>query len=115
VDYSFRLRRAGWRIAVVGAAVLDHALGRQSAHRLLGRTIWTSNHGAFRCHAMARNRARLWRGWAGVHPGWALQDMAALAAQVARVLLFEDGGPAKARAILFGLWTGLVRLPPAGP
>ncbi|MBB4315226.1 glycosyltransferase [Roseospira marina] len=115
VDYSFRLRRAGGRIAVAGAAVLDHALGRQSAHRLLGRTVWTSNHTAFRYHAMARNRARLWRGWARVHPGWALQDMAALLAQILRVLLWEADGRAKAGAILRGLWRGLLSLPAARP
>lgn len=113
VEYCFRLRRAGWRIAVAGAAVLDHALGRQSPHRVLGRTVWSSNHAPFRCHAMARNRARLWRGWFRVHPGWALMDMAALIAQAARVLVLEDQGGAKARAILSGLWAGLVRLPAA--
>ncbi|WP_299439974.1 glycosyltransferase [uncultured Rhodospira sp.] len=113
VDFSFRLRRAGWRIAVAGAAVLDHALGRQTPHRLLGRTVWTSNHAPFRYHAMARNRARLWRGWGGTHPGWAAQDVAALVAQFGRVLLLEEQGAAKARAILRGLWTGLFRLPPA--
>ncbi|MBB4285511.1 glycosyltransferase family 2 protein [Roseospira goensis] len=113
VEFCFRLRRAGHRLAVVGDAVLDHTLGRQTPHRLLGRTVWASNHAPFRCHAMARNRARLWRGWVAVHPGWALQDMAALAAQVVRVLLVEEQGRAKAAAILRGLWTGLIRLPPA--
>lgn len=106
VEYCFRLRAAGFRLAVVGDAVLDHALGRQTAHRVLGRTVWCSNHSPFRCHAMARNRLRLWRDWGRRHPGWMVQDMLALVFQVWRVLTLEEDGRAKAAAILRGLRDG---------
>jgi len=107
VEYCFRLRAAGFRLAVVGEAVLDHALGRQTAHRVLGRTVWCSNHAPFRCHAMARNRLRLWREWGWRHPGWMAQDMLALAFQLWRVWALEADGRAKAAAILRGLWAGM--------
>lgn len=113
VEFCFRLRAAGWRLAVVGAADLAHTLGRPSRHRLLGRTIWTSNHSAFRCHAMARNRSRLWRGWWRAHPGWTMLDMVMMGYQILRVALFETDRATKTGAMLRGLWAGLVRLPPA--
>ncbi|MBB4266921.1 glycosyltransferase [Roseospira visakhapatnamensis] len=112
VEYCFRLTAAGVRLAVVGDAVLDHALGRQTAHRVLGRTVWCSNHAPFRCRAMARNRLRLWRAWGRRHPGWMAQDLLALVVQLWRVLALEDDGRAKATAILRGLREGLAS-PPA--
>jgi len=107
VEYCFRLRAAGVRLAVVGEAVLDHSLGQQVAHRVLGRTVWCSNHGPFRCHAMARNRLRLWRAWGRRHPGWMAQDLVALIFQLGRVLTLEKNGRAKAAAILRGLRDGV--------
>lgn len=64
VDYEhcLRLRRHGFRIAVVRDSVLDHAIGSPSTFRILGRIKSWADHAPWREYYMARNETfTMWR------------------------------------------------------
>lgn len=107
VEFGLRLNRAGWRIVLVGTAELHHRLGEPSRHGLLGQKLKTTNHNAARRYTIFRNRARLWRAYGLIRPGWVGLDLAAAATDLFRILAFEDSKRAKLGRALAGLWAGV--------
>src|SRR3546814_16425919 len=77
VEFSLRLRRAGFEIVGVGDAVLHHRLGEVHTARLLGRDRTISVHDAERRRFIHSNRVRVWRRHGSVSLGWIAYAMAA--------------------------------------
>jgi GT2 family glycosyltransferase len=54
-EYCLRLRRHGFRIAVVRDSILDHEIGAQTTFSILGRKKFWADHAPWREYYMARN------------------------------------------------------------
>lgn len=106
VEFSLRLRRAGFEIVGVGDAVLQHRLGEVHAARLLGRGRTISVHGAWRRRFIHRNRVRVWRRHGTVSLGWLAFDVAAALYDVWKAATLETDRSAKLRAIGRGFLEG---------
>lgn len=106
VEFSLRLRRAGFEIVGVGDAELWHRLGEVHTARLLGRDRTLSVHGAGRRRFIHRNRVRVWRRHGPVSLGWLAFDVAAALYDVWKALAWEDDKAAKLRAIGRGFLEG---------
>lgn len=66
-EYCLRLRRTGFRIAVVRDSILSHAIGAPTTLHILGRTKYWTDHVPWREYYMARNELfTLWQ----YYPGW---------------------------------------------
>jgi GT2 family glycosyltransferase len=66
VDYEhcLRLRRHGFKIAVVRDSHLDHVLGDPSKFKILGRTTYWTDHLPWRVYYMSRNEVfTIWRSY----------------------------------------------------
>ncbi len=106
IEFSLRLRRAGFEIVGIGDAVLRHRLGEVRTVRALGRTRTLSTHDAWRRRHIHRNRVRVWRRHGAVSLGWLAFDIAAAAYDVWKALVYEDDRAAKLRAIGRGFVEG---------
>ena len=106
IEFSLRLRRAGFEIVGIGDAVLRHRLGEVRTVRALGRTRTLSTHDAWRRRHIHRNRVRVWRRHGAVSLGWLAFDIAAAAYDVWKALVYEDDRAAKLRAIGRGFVDG---------
>ncbi len=61
-EYCLRLRRQGFRIAVVRDSILDHEIGAQTTFSILGRKKFWADHAPWREYYMARNETyTIWR------------------------------------------------------
>jgi rhamnosyltransferase len=108
VDFCLRAIAHGDRIAAVGDALLQHHLGAQTEHRLLGWRFWAWNHPPKRRFTIYRNRTRLWREYLFRFPGFILYDMLASLQDLFRILAFERHRSKKLAAALKGAWRGLL-------
>ena len=106
VEFSLRLRRAGFEIVGVGDAVLQHRLGEVRTARLLGREKTLSTHEAWRRRLIHRNRVRVWRRHGATCLGWLAFDLAAALYDVWKAIAWEDDKAAKLAAILKGQLEG---------
>lgn len=108
-DLSLRLTTAGWKLMLHPDAVLQHTIGAQSTHRVVGKlAIITSNHSPDRQYYKFRNYLLLLRDrtlWAD--PRSAVLDGLALLWAPVKIVLFEQNRQAKLRAIGQGLADGV--------
>jgi rhamnosyltransferase len=108
-EHCLRLRRAGWLLVQSKNIFLDHAIGRLSAHRFLGRTVHCSNHSPARRYYITRNQLEYYRRCLFHEPYQAFWGVSNLVMRSVLVVLYEEHRPAKARAILRGLWHFAIR------
>ncbi len=108
-DHCTRLRRAGWLLVQSKDCVLDHAIGKLTAHRFLGRTVHCSNHSPTRRYYITRNQLEYYRRNLRHDPYLALWGVANLAMRSALVVLYEEQRAAKAAAIARGAWHFVIR------
>jgi rhamnosyltransferase len=108
-DHCQRLRHAGWLLLQSKEILLDHAIGRLTAHRFLGRTVHCSNHSATRRYYITRNQLEFYRRSLFTEPRLALWGFANLAMRSVLVVLYEEQRAAKAGAILRGAWHFVIR------
>lgn len=106
VEFSLRLRRAGFEIVGVGDATLHHRLGEVHTARRMGRTRTISTHPARRRRTIHRNRVRVWRRHGAANVGWLAFDMAAAFYDVWKAIAYEDDTAAKLKAIGRGFLEG---------
>jgi rhamnosyltransferase len=86
-EHCFRLRRHGFKIAVVQDCVLNHVLGEPSKLKILGRTKQWTDHLPWREYYMARNEVfTIWQ----YYPKWRIKGFVLyrLARHALDVLLF---------------------------
>lgn len=110
IEFSLRLRAAGFEIVGVGDAVLRHRLGefQQIVGRDGGLNGGLNTHSAWRRFYIHRNRIRVWRAHGGQVLAWLAWDMAATLYDVWKVLRHEEDKIAKLKAIGSG-WLAALR------
>ncbi len=107
-EYCLRLGTLGYRVILACRATIDHHIGHPTAHSLLGRTISTSNHPAWRLYYITRNRFHVWRSYWRHAPAFVAFDIYGQVRSTIFVAAFESGRRAKLRATMAGLRDGLL-------
>lgn len=107
-DWCLRARAKGYGVYVAAAPLLTHVVGAISYHRLLGKTLETSNHAAARRYFWHRNGAVLVCEHLRREPRWCLTlAFYHFPAALVTMSLFEKNRSAKLAAVARGLWDGL--------
>jgi rhamnosyltransferase len=107
-DFSFRVRRAGYRIVVVGSANLKHRLGEHKEAKFLGFKKSFREHQADRRHTIYRNRIRVIFSHGFRFPEFLQFEFLSITKDFAQLLIWESEKGAKLSAILSGIWAGLL-------
>jgi len=102
IEYCLRLRSMGLCIAESQSAVLLHSLGKISFHRILGRSLPTTNHSPSRRYYIARNRLYVFIRYPRER-SWICQNGLATMLDMMMILLFEKEKLAKLRFMLKGV------------
>lgn len=110
VDTEYALRAAvkGVPVYVYPRAVLHHAIGQRSEHKILGLRFRPNNHAPFRRYYISRNGVLLSKRYLRSHPSFVTLNFARMAHEVLCVLLFERHRMRKLTAIGLGLVDGLL-------
>lgn len=106
IEFSLRLRRAGFEIVGVGDATLSHRLGEFHETEVLGRKVALNTHTAWRRRMIHRNRVRVWRRFLALVPAWVAWDALAALYDVWKAAVYEDDKGAKLAAIVRGFAEG---------
>ena len=106
-DFSFRIRRAGYRIIVVEAAKLQHRLGERIEGQFLGRTKSYREHNARRRYTIYRNRLRVLFAHGFRFPEFLQFEILSIGKDLLQLLIWERDKKAKFCAILGGITAGL--------
>lgn len=103
-EFSFRIRRCGYAVAICPEVFLLHTTGQPKRHSLLGLVSFrTTHHSAARRYYMTRNTLFMMRQYGRQHPAWAWHAFAFLLfAMPMKILLAEEGKRAKLRSIGLG-------------
>jgi GT2 family glycosyltransferase len=107
-DFSFRVRRAGYRIIVVGAASLKHRLGELREGRFLWRVKSYKEHSAKRRYTIYRNRIRVMIRHGFWFPEFVQFELLSVSKDFLQLLFWESGKATKLRAILAGIGDGIL-------
>jgi rhamnosyltransferase len=63
-EYCLRLRRHGFRVAIVRDSILDHEIGELKTFNILGRKKYWGDHAPWREYYMARNETfTIWKNY----------------------------------------------------
>lgn len=109
-EFALRLQAKGYRIVQARDAVLNHRLGAQTNHRLLGRKFVTTNYPPFRRYTTARNRILFWRIFFLRLPiGCFLYQCMSAIYEALVILLFEQRKWSNIKEIIRGTWHGVLR------
>jgi rhamnosyltransferase len=110
VDFEFCLRchRLGYVILEATGAQLEHHLGEPSWHYFLGKRVPVVNYSSLRRYYSSRNRIWVYRQYGRDNIGWVLRDSLAFVRECVGIILFERDRRAKMRAVIRGIYHGLV-------
>lgn len=118
IEYSLRVRGAGWQVIRACRPAMTHAIGSPTRHTFPGRHPRTSNHSALRRYYMARNGAIVWRLYAKRQPLIVLALIRSFAKVTLKLMFYEEERQSKLTAIARGLVDGfrgrLGKPPPHG-
>ena len=107
-DFSFRLRKLGYKIIGVGAASLKHRLG-ESFKKHIGNFSFTYHvHPAFRRYTIYRNRIRVIREYGFKFPNFLIFETLSISKDVLKLVFIEDDKKKKFKAIIIGTIDGLM-------
>ena len=107
-EYCLRARSRGYRVLMTSKPVMEHGLGFLTEHRLLWRTVGTTNHSPLRRYFMARNTLILAREYIGNEPQWILRYLWASAKSILLVCLFEEERVSKIKSTIRGCIDGVL-------
>lgn len=107
IEYSFRIRAAGFQVADSRDAVLLHAAGHPTTKRFFGLTFRPFHHSSTRYYYMARNRVVTCRKYFRIFPGWITHALYISLKENVKCFLGEEDRLRKLRSILIGGWDGL--------
>lgn len=108
-DFSFRVRRAGYRIVVVGAARLSHNLGKVGETKILGKTFRYREHSPDRWYTIYRNRVRVFLSGGCRFPEFIQFEVLSVGKDLVQLPLRKCGKGARFRAMLEGVLDGFRR------
>ena len=102
-DYCLRLRRSGYRIVQCLDASLDHELGEQATHRMLGATVRFVTHRPFRSYYIVRNGLYVAFRYFADDPWVALGVLKVLCKEIVKAVAFEGDKLLRLRYMGLGL------------
>lgn len=108
VDFSLRVINNGLSILVIGNARLFHSLGVRREFKVLGRTVTPTNHSAFRCYHLFRNRLIVWERYIKTNPAFVGFDVFIALYHLFKIIAFEDQKLHKVGNIIAGIFDGLL-------
>jgi rhamnosyltransferase len=106
-DYCLRARANGFHVILTSKPVMEHGIGHLTEHRLLGRTVHTSNHSAARRYFTFRNMMVLTREYIFKEPEWITQSLWAMTKSVVLICFFEKDRTHKLSGIFRGCVDGI--------
>ncbi len=110
MEYTFRIRKAGYKVLAHRDCVIEHRVGDPLHRRLLGVDVRTTNHSAFRRYLYFRNLLFFWlrlyprRSWPSLTFWFCLR----LATTLGGIVLIERQRGAKIRACFLGIRDGFL-------
>jgi rhamnosyltransferase len=107
IEYSFRIRAAGFLLADSRNAVLHHAAGQPVTKRLFGIPYRPLNHNPMRQYYISRNRLVVWRKYFRVFPIWIIRSIYVSLKETVKCLIGEKDRFLKLRNMFIGSWDGL--------
>lgn len=108
-EYCLRARAYGFHVVMTSKPVMEHGIGHLTEHRLLWKTVGTSNHSPARQYFMTRNTLILAQEYIGKEPGWVLSYLWSWCKSIMRVCLFEEERIAKIKQIIRGCVDGVLK------
>jgi len=106
-EFSFRVRKRGYRILGVGGARLNHRLGITNYLKILGKEFPYQVHPAFRRYTIYRNRVTVIKEYAALFPDFLLFEILSIAKDLFKLVLLEDQKFNKLRSIFIGVIHGM--------
>lgn len=111
VEFTYRIKRAGYKVLVHRFSIIDHPLGRSHEARIFGRTVINTNHPPDRRYLFSRNMVYF---WLYIHPDRkvvpaSLYLVIRLLINILKILLMERKPLPKILACLRGAWHGLTQ------
>ena len=106
-EFSFRVRKRGYRILGVGGARLNHRLGITNYLKILGKEFPYQVHPAFRRYTIYRNRVTVIKEYAALFPDFLLFEILSIAKDFFKLVLLEDQKINKLRSIFIGIMHGM--------
>jgi len=108
IEFSFRIRAAGFLIADSRQAVLLHGAGHPTKLSLFGFTFRPDHHNAARRYYISRNQVVVFRKYFRVFPLWIVQSMYTSLRETTKCFIGEQDRLHKFRNFLLGTWDGLL-------
>jgi rhamnosyltransferase len=107
-DYCLRAHAKGFRVIQCRKAVMAHAIGSPTGHKVLWTRKWTSNHAPDRRYYIARNNTVLLHEYGNLRaPAWALKSRSRCMRHCKRIALYEQMKARKIAAVFQGWWDGI--------
>lgn len=110
-EYCLRGRAIGYKVILCRRPVIRHSIGGAVGKRILGRTVWSSNHSAARRYFMARNFLWVARKYFSFRPGWVALRALRHAGFLLLMVLLEKERWGKIESSARGIRDGLRRMP----
>jgi rhamnosyltransferase len=89
-EYCLRLNAAGYKVIRCNDAVLEHNLGKITAHHYRGRTVCVANQNPLRRYYMTRNRFFVIEKYRNRFPEYCRSQLVNLRGEIKGIILFED-------------------------
>ena len=105
-EFSFRVRKQGYKILGVGGARLNHRLGITQQFKVLGKTFSYQVHPAFRRYTIYRNRVKVIKEYSILFPDFLIFEILSIAKDLLKLVLLEDQKFTKLRSIIIGIVDG---------
>lgn len=100
-DYCIRIRRSGYKIIRDYDVALLHELGNLHCIKILGRTVYVTNHSPVRHYYICRNNIYLWNKFHLNNP------IKGITKEIIKIILFENSKIEKMRCVFFGISDGI--------
>jgi rhamnosyltransferase len=110
-EYCLRACSRGYKVILCRRPVISHSIGGAVGKRILGRTVWSSNHSPARRYYMARNFLWVARKYFSFRPGWVALRALRHAGFLLLMVLLEKERWGKIESSAKGIRDGLRRLP----
>jgi rhamnosyltransferase len=107
-EYCLRARSRGFHVVLTSKPVMEHSIGHVTGHRLLWRTVNTSNHPPVRRYFTIRNMLILTKEYFAKEPRWIVYALWGLIKSVILICFFEKDRMTKLRYILQGCIDGVL-------
>jgi rhamnosyltransferase len=110
-EYCLRAQAMGCKVILCRRPVIRHSIGGAVGKRILGRTVWSSNHSTVRRYYMARNFLWVARKYFSCRPGWVALHALRHAGFLLLMVLLEKERWGKIESSARGIRDGLWRMP----